>query len=79
MAPVAGQAVWLKIPNLLTLLRIFLVPVFVGVHYLPHQWSSWVAAGIFALAGLTDWLDGYLARKMEQTSKLAAFLDPVAD
>ena len=79
MAPVAGQAVWLKVPNLLTLLRILMVPVFVGIYFLPHNWSPMVAAGIFALAGLTDWLDGYLARKMEQTSKLGAFLDPVAD
>ena len=47
--------------------------------YLPYQWSHLVTAGIFGLAGLTDWLDGYLARKLEQTTDFGAFIDPVAD
>jgi len=68
-----------NIPNLLTLLRIALIPVLVLVFYLPFKWSHAVAAAIFGLAALTDWLDGYLARSMGQTSRFGAFLDPVAD
>jgi len=68
-----------NIPNILTLLRIVLIPVFVVVFYLPVAWSDMGCALIFALAGLTDWLDGHLARKWDQTSPLGAFLDPVAD
>ena len=69
----------MNIPNYLTFLRIGLIPVFVLIFYLPFQWSRIVTAIIFAVAGLTDWLDGYLARKWGQTSSLGAFLDPVAD
>ncbi|MEC8812784.1 MAG: CDP-diacylglycerol--glycerol-3-phosphate 3-phosphatidyltransferase [Ketobacter sp.] len=69
----------MTVPNVLTLLRIALIPVFVGVFYLPYQWSALACAVIFAVAGITDWVDGYLARKMEQSTKLGAFLDPVAD
>ncbi len=69
----------MKIPNLLTLLRILLIPVFVVVYYLPGDWSPWLAASIFALAAITDWLDGYLARRLNQQSPFGAFLDPVAD
>lgn len=69
----------MNIPNQLTLLRIILIPVFVLVYYLPFDWSNLVACIIFALAGITDVLDGYLARKLNQTSSLGAFLDPVAD
>ncbi len=67
------------IPNLFTLARIALVPVFVIIFYLPYQWSYLWAAALFAVAGATDWFDGYLARKLNQTTKLGAFLDPVAD
>lgn len=67
------------IPNLLTFLRILLIPVFVVVFYLPVPWARAGCALIFGLASLTDWLDGYLARKWGQTSALGAFLDPVAD
>ena len=56
-----------------------LIPVLVVVYYLPVPWSHFVAAGLFVLAGLTDWMDGYLARKLEQHSPFGAFLDPVAD
>jgi CDP-diacylglycerol--glycerol-3-phosphate 3-phosphatidyltransferase len=66
-------------PNLLTLLRIFLIPVFVLVFYAQGPWARPAAAVIFAVAALTDWLDGHLARRWEQTSALGAFLDPVAD
>lgn len=69
----------LTIPNILTFSRILAIPVFVVIFYLPFQWSYGVAAIIFVLAGVTDWVDGYLARKLNQTSKLGAFLDPVAD
>jgi CDP-diacylglycerol---glycerol-3-phosphate 3-phosphatidyltransferase len=69
----------LNIPNFLTFLRIGLIPIFVFVFYLPFQWSRFVTAIIFSIAALTDWLDGYLARKWQQTSSLGAFLDPVAD
>lgn len=68
-----------NIPNLLTLLRILLIPVFVPVFYVPAQWSPYVAAAVFTVAALTDLLDGYLARRWGQTSPLGAFLDPVAD
>lgn len=69
----------MNIPNQLTLLRILLIPVFVLVFYLPYDWNNLVACIIFSLAGITDALDGYLARKLNQTSSLGAFLDPVAD
>jgi CDP-diacylglycerol--glycerol-3-phosphate 3-phosphatidyltransferase/cardiolipin synthase len=68
-----------NIPNLLTLLRILLIPVFVVVFYLPVDWARLGCLLIFTAAGLTDWLDGYLARKWGQTSAFGAFLDPVAD
>ena len=66
-------------PNLLTLLRIALIPVFVLVYYLPYAWAPPLATALFVLAALTDWLDGYLARRLNQTSAFGAFLDPVAD
>ena len=69
----------INIPNSLTLLRIALIPVFVLVFYLNIPYANWVACGVFVVAAITDWLDGYLARKLNQTSKLGAFLDPVAD
>jgi CDP-diacylglycerol---glycerol-3-phosphate 3-phosphatidyltransferase len=66
-------------PNLLTLLRIFLIPVFIAAYYLPFRWASMLAMTLFVLAALTDWLDGYLARRLNQSSPFGAFLDPVAD
>ena len=68
-----------NIPNMLTVFRIFLIPIFVIVYYLPVSWAAIVAAFIFLLAGLTDILDGYLARKLDQSTPFGAFLDPVAD
>lgn len=68
-----------SLPNLLTLLRIVLIPVLVVVFYLPFHWVNVVSAGIFAAASFTDWLDGYLARKLKMMSPFGAFLDPVAD
>ncbi|HEV57693.1 MAG TPA: CDP-diacylglycerol--glycerol-3-phosphate 3-phosphatidyltransferase [Phycisphaerales bacterium] len=69
----------INIPNALTYLRIALIPLIVVVFYLPWTWAGPVAALIFALGGVTDWLDGYLARRLGQESHFGAFLDPVAD
>lgn len=66
-------------PNILTLVRISVVPLLVIFFYLPVWWAHLAAAIIFAIASFTDWLDGYLARYLKQTTKLGAFLDPVAD
>jgi CDP-diacylglycerol--glycerol-3-phosphate 3-phosphatidyltransferase len=67
------------IPNILTLIRIILIPVLVIVFYVPGQWSYQLSAAIFGIAALTDLLDGYLARRLNQLSAFGAFLDPVAD
>lgn len=69
----------MNIPNLLTSFRIALIPVFVLVFYLPFHWSYLACAGIFGIAAITDWFDGYLARKLNQSTPFGAFLDPVAD
>src|SRR5579885_2399504 len=69
----------MNVPNTLTLLRLFLIPVFVVVFYLPVHGAHALSALIFAFAALTDWLDGYLARRLKQISPLGEFLDPVAD
>lgn len=66
-------------PTLLTLVRIALIPVFVLIFYLPWGMAQAATALIFAVAAATDWLDGYLARRWNQTSAFGAFLDPVAD
>ena len=71
-------------PTALTWLRIVLIPVFVGVYYLPttgcrRSCATGSAMSVFALAAITDWFDGYLARRWGQTSAFGAFLDPVAD
>lgn len=65
--------------NQLTMLRIIMIPLFVVVFYLPFQWAHFTSAMIFSLAAITDWLDGYVARKYDQTTPFGAFLDPVAD
>jgi CDP-diacylglycerol--glycerol-3-phosphate 3-phosphatidyltransferase/cardiolipin synthase len=74
----------LNIPNLVTLSRIILIPLLIGLYYFPDSWvtehSRNVAATlVFIFAGITDWLDGYLARRLNQMSAFGAFLDPVAD
>jgi CDP-diacylglycerol--glycerol-3-phosphate 3-phosphatidyltransferase len=69
----------LNLPNILTWLRIGMIPLFIAVFYLPYVWAFPLAAIIFALAGLTDAVDGYLARRLNQQSRFGAFLDPVAD
>jgi phosphatidylglycerophosphate synthase len=70
--------IW-NLPNTLTWLRIFAIPLVVVFFYLPFQWADPAAGLLFAVAGITDSLDGYFARRMKQTSRLGAFLDPVAD
>jgi len=69
----------LNIPNLLTLLRILLIPVLFVVYVLDVKWSNQLATAIFVIAAITDWLDGFLARKLNQYTPFGAFLDPVAD
>jgi len=69
----------LTVPTMLTLLRILLIPVLVLVFYLPYKWTNLAAAFIFAFASITDWLDGWIARRYNQFSTFGAFLDPVAD
>ncbi len=68
-----------NLPNLLTVLRIALIPVFILLFYLPTPWAREAATAVFVLAAATDWLDGYLARRMQLVTALGAFLDPVAD
>jgi CDP-diacylglycerol--glycerol-3-phosphate 3-phosphatidyltransferase len=68
-----------NIPNTLTTFRLILIPIFIVVFYIPSQWSFFWAAFIFWLASVTDILDGYLARKLGQSTPFGAFLDPVAD
>ncbi|MBH0032358.1 CDP-diacylglycerol--glycerol-3-phosphate 3-phosphatidyltransferase [Pseudoalteromonas sp. SWYJZ98] len=68
-----------NIPNTLTTFRLFLIPVFLVIFYLPYSWAFFAAAFIFWLASITDILDGYLARKLGQSTPFGAFLDPVAD
>jgi len=74
----------LNVPNLLTWLRILTIPLVIGVFYVPGVWLSsghqnLIATSLFIAAAITDWLDGYLARRLNQMSAFGAFLDPVAD
>jgi len=73
-----------NLPILLTWLRIVAIPLLIAIYYLPADWATsherdFAATSIFVAAALTDWADGYLARKLDQTSAFGAFLDPVAD
>ena len=69
----------LTIPTWLTLLRILLIPVLVAVFYMPSHWTNFASAFVFIFAAVTDWLDGWVARRYHQYSAFGAFLDPVAD
>ena len=69
----------MTLANQLTLFRIVLIPLLVVVFYLPFQWSYPASALIFSIAAITDWLDGYVARRYNQSTAFGAFLDPVAD
>lgn len=70
---------YMNVPNSLTLLRVLLIPVLVAVFYAPFSHHLLLASGIFTLAAITDWVDGYLARRLDQMTPFGAFLDPVAD
>ena len=67
------------VPNIITLFRVILIPVFVTVYFLDWRWAHDAGAFIYWLAAITDWFDGYLARKLQQSTPFGAFLDPVAD
>jgi cardiolipin synthase len=69
----------MTLPNLLTLSRIAVIPLVVGTFYLAQPWSAWLGGVLFALAGITDWLDGHFARRWQQFSAFGRFLDPIAD
>jgi len=76
--------IFINVPNLITMSRIILIPLIIGLYYLPSEWLSLenkniAATAVFILAAVTDWLDGYMARKLNQMSAFGAFLDPVAD
>lgn len=75
----SAQKTPINIPTILTLARIGLIPLFVGVFYLHSWWGNLLASAIFLVAALTDYLDGYLARRWNQSTRFGAFLDPVAD
>ena len=69
----------IKIPNILTIGRIILVPVLVFVFFLPGPLGNWLSCGIFVFASFTDFIDGFLARLLKQQSRLGEMLDPIAD
>ena len=69
----------ITIPNILTGFRIGAIPLVVVIYYLPFSWAGQVSGIIFGMAAVTDWLDGYLARRLNQSTKFGEFLDPVAD
>lgn len=69
----------MNVPNTITSFRIVLIPVFITVFYLPYSWAPALATFIFWFAAITDWFDGYLARRLNQQSSLGAFIDPLAD
>ncbi len=76
--------VFFNVPNVITMSRIILIPLIISLYYVPGDWLSmeWkneLATAVFILAAVTDWLDGYLARRLNQMSAFGAFLDPVAD
>lgn len=69
----------MNLPNILTFSRILMIPALVLVFFMPFQWAYMGSAIVFAVAAVTDWLDGFLARRWDQSTPLGAFLDPVAD
>lgn len=74
-----GTIMTKHLPNILTILRVALIPVMILFFYLPFEWSRYIACWVFVAASITDFLDGYFARKHKTFSKFGAFLDPVAD
>ncbi|MFZ0497887.1 MAG: CDP-diacylglycerol--glycerol-3-phosphate 3-phosphatidyltransferase [Steroidobacteraceae bacterium] len=77
--PALNRTMLWNVPNTLTWLRIAAIPLIVLLFYMPYHWSDPAAGLLFVAAGITDSLDGYFARRLGQTSRLGAFLDPVAD
>ena len=69
----------LSLPNLLTLSRILAIPVVIGSFYISGDMARWFACVLFSAAGVTDWLDGHMARRWQQQSDIGRFLDPIAD
>ena len=69
----------LNLPNILTLSRIFVIPVMIGLFYWDSPTTRWVMLGLFTAAGITDFFDGYIARRSNQVSAFGRFLDPIAD
>ncbi|CAA7623254.1 CDP-diacylglycerol--glycerol-3-phosphate 3-phosphatidyltransferase [Magnetospirillum sp. UT-4] len=68
-----------SLPNLLTLSRIVVIPLVIATFYVEGAWSQWLACGLFVAAAVTDWFDGWLARRSNQVSAFGRFLDPIAD
>ena len=68
-----------NLPNILTFLRIAILPVIIGLFYVPESWAAWSALALYIFASITDYLDGYLARKWNVISPIGTFLDPIAD
>ena len=68
-----------NLPNLLTLSRILVIPVIAGLMFMDSSWAVWLALALYSYACITDWFDGYLARKWQQESPVGKFLDPIAD
>ena len=68
-----------SLPNLLTLSRILAIPIVVASFYVQGDYARWFACALFSAAGVTDWLDGHMARRWAQQSELGRFLDPIAD
>ena len=80
VAPVLKEAKKsLNIPNLLTLIRIWAIPAIVVTFFFEGAWSSWLGVVFFTIAGITDYMDGYLARHLNQLSRFGRVLDPIAD
>lgn len=68
-----------NLPNILTFLRIAILPIIIGLFYVPESWAAWSALALYIFASITDYLDGYLARKWNVISPVGTFLDPIAD
>jgi cardiolipin synthase len=68
-----------NIPNILTFFRIAILPIIIALFFVPEAWAAWTALGLYTLACITDFLDGYIARKMQIVSAMGTFLDPIAD
>lgn len=68
-----------NLPNLLTVTRVAIIPVLVGMFYVEAEWARWALLGLFVYAAVTDWLDGWLARRLDQATSFGRFMDPIAD